>query len=128
MHGAGQGRRGCRGTLMADALIGLAIASVLLLGVGLLIVQQSRAERKLAEVRREMRVLETSLLELQATGKRSDGVEVQELLDKSPTGQTWMRVTKKGTSGQVRSLVGLVPVRFAKAPATGATDGGAGHE
>jgi len=112
MRRMGQLRRACRGILMADALVGLGIAVVLVLGVGITIAQQSKAERKLAEVRRDMRELETGLLELQAAGKKPAGMDMETLSDSAPAAYVWVRVSKKTESGQVRSVAGLVAVKF----------------
>jgi hypothetical protein len=110
---------------MADAVIGLIIVCVLMVSIGLHIVHQSRAQRKLAEVRRELRSLETALLQMQATGVQARNVDMEKLSDKAPAGQAWVRISKKSETGQVRSLIGLVPLKELQTPATAPQRGGA---
>lgn len=118
--------RRSRGFLLMDTLMGIAIATALLMAMTAAVIHQDRAERHLAAVRAAARSAESALLSLQ-DGQTPPDARTQRLPDPAPPGQTWIRLTVPASGDlPAASLTGLVPTAaLAPAPQTPITPGGA---
>jgi hypothetical protein len=91
LHGSRPSR--LRGFLMLDAVIGMAMATLLLLSLSAAIAQQHTAEKRLAALRSATRHAEAILLEMQAGASAPGDARVERLPAAAPPNQVWVRLT-----------------------------------
>ncbi len=93
-------RRPTRGFLVMDAMVGIAMASALLLAFTGAFFYQAQAEKKLAAIRASARLAESALLSFQSGGTLPPEARIEKLTDVAPPpppGYTWVRLTLPAT-------------------------------
>ena len=112
-------RRGgtCRGFVMADVVLGMAILAVLAAAFFVSVHKQRRGAERLADMRGAAWDAEYALAAMQSGGKPSEDVQVERLAEADgaagaanvvPDGYAWVRVSAQ-RNGRAASLIGLVP-------------------
>ncbi|MCL2640115.1 MAG: hypothetical protein FWD53_04655 [Phycisphaerales bacterium] len=93
-----------RGFFATEAAWSLGLALLLLMILTTMIVQQNKAESKLATIRATTRATESALLDLQSGKELPPGFLMEKLSTPAPPNHTWIRITSPSND----SLIGLI--------------------
>jgi hypothetical protein len=97
--------------LAMEMAVGLVVVVGLLMMLGMAVIKERQAEKKLGAVRTSVRGVEAAMAQMHMGKAPPAEARVEPLTDAAPAGYQWIRLTMPASEGvPAATLVGLVPV------------------